>query len=53
MFNFSCDDQNIASSLCEYCEEHLCDDCVKHHQTLKITTDHKISAITRYVQVQF
>merc|ERR1712096_314156 len=41
----SCEYHNIANSLCEDYEEHLCDDCVKAHQRVKLTKDHKINAI--------
>ena len=39
----SCDDQSIATSRCEDCEENLCDECVKAHQRVKVTKDHKIT----------
>ena len=41
----SCDDGNFASSKCEECEDYLCDDCVKAHKRLKLTRNHKLSAI--------
>lgn len=41
----TCDDNNPAHSWCAECEEHLCDDCVKAHQRVKVTRDHSISAI--------
>ena len=41
----SCDDNSVAHSWCAECEEHLCDDCVKAHQRVKVTKDHSISAI--------
>ena len=48
-YNYSCEDQNIADSLCEDCNEHLCTDCVKAHQRVKMTKDHVITAIKRLV----
>ncbi len=41
----SCDDRNPAHSWCSDCEDHLCDDCVKAHQRVKITKDHNITTI--------
>ena len=33
----ACDDKNPAHSWCAECEEHLCDDCVKAHQRVKVS----------------
>ena len=41
----SCDDNNPVCSWCAQCEEHLCDDCVKAHQRVKLTKDHSISDV--------
>lgn len=41
----SCEENSPASSRCEDCEEFLCSDCVRAHQRVKITKDHKISAL--------
>ena len=41
----SCDDQSIATSYCEDCEEYLCDDCVRAHRRVKMTKDHKITSV--------
>ena len=44
-FHQSCDDQSIATSYCEDCEEYLCDDCVRAHRRVKMTKDHKITSV--------
>ena len=41
----SCDNNNPVCSWCAQCEEHLCDDCVKAHQRVKLTKDHSISDV--------
>ena len=41
----SCEENSLASSRCEDCDELLCSDCVRAHQRVKITKDHKISAL--------
>ncbi|TRY68869.1 hypothetical protein TCAL_05075 [Tigriopus californicus] len=42
----SCDEANPADSHCQDCEENLCGDCVKAHQRVKITKDHKLNKIS-------
>ena len=41
----SCEENSVASSKCEECEEFLCSDCVRAHQRVKMTKDHKISLL--------
>lgn len=38
----SCDEGNAASSRCLDCQEHLCDNCVRAHQRVRLTKDHYI-----------
>ncbi|XP_035405737.1 E3 ubiquitin-protein ligase TRIM71 [Cygnus olor] len=38
----SCDEGNAASSRCLDCQEHLCDNCVRAHQRVRLTKDHFI-----------
>ncbi|XP_065688748.1 E3 ubiquitin-protein ligase TRIM71 [Patagioenas fasciata] len=38
----SCDEGNTASSRCLDCQEHLCDNCVRAHQRVRLTKDHFI-----------
>uniref|UniRef100_A0A2K6UX88 E3 ubiquitin-protein ligase TRIM71 n=1 Tax=Saimiri boliviensis boliviensis TaxID=39432 RepID=A0A2K6UX88_SAIBB len=40
--SFSCDEGNAASSRCLDCQEHLCDNCVRAHQRVRLTKDHYI-----------
>ena len=41
----SCEDNVMASHYCEDCDEYLCSDCVRAHQRVKMTKDHKIRAL--------
>ena len=41
----SCEEGTMASSKCEDCDEFLCSDCVRAHQRVKMTKDHKISQL--------
>ena len=43
---YSCEEGAMASSKCEDCEELLCSDCVRAHQRVKVTKDHKISQLS-------
>ena len=43
----SCEERNVADSLCKDCKEHLCADCVKAHQRVKLTKEHTITVINR------
>ncbi|XP_054846803.1 E3 ubiquitin-protein ligase TRIM71 [Eublepharis macularius] len=38
----SCDEGNAVSSRCLDCQEHLCDNCVRAHQRVRLTKDHFI-----------
>lgn len=38
----SCDEGNAASSRCLDCQEHLCDNCVRAQQRVRLTKDHYI-----------
>ncbi|XP_019353654.2 E3 ubiquitin-protein ligase TRIM71 [Alligator mississippiensis] len=38
----SCDEGNAASARCLDCQEHLCDNCVRAHQRVRLTKDHFI-----------
>ena len=42
---YSCEENSMATSKCEDCEEFLCNDCVRAHQRVKMTKDHKISLL--------
>ncbi len=42
---FQSEDNNFATSYCQDCEEHLCDECVAAHKRLKLTKGHKINPI--------
>uniref|UniRef100_A0A452HS70 E3 ubiquitin-protein ligase TRIM71 n=1 Tax=Gopherus agassizii TaxID=38772 RepID=A0A452HS70_9SAUR len=41
----SCDEGNAASSRCLDCQEHLCDNCVRAHQRVRLTKDHFIERL--------
>ena len=43
----SCEERNVADSLCKDCNEHLCADCVKAHLRVKLTKEHTITAINK------
>jgi hypothetical protein len=41
----SCEENAIATSKCNDCEEYLCNDCVRAHQRVKMTKDHEITVV--------
>eukprot|EP00092_Neocalanus_flemingeri_P008917 GFUD01009592.1.p1 GENE.GFUD01009592.1~~GFUD01009592.1.p1 ORF type:complete len:1808 (+),score=537.57 GFUD01009592.1:62-5485(+) len=41
----SCEENAIATSKCNDCEEYLCNDCVRAHLRVKMTKDHEITVV--------
>ena len=41
----SCEENAIATSWCQECEEYLCSDCVRAHLRVKMTKDHQITVV--------
>ena len=41
----NCDDGMLVNSLCEQCNEYLCENCVLAHQRVRLTKDHNIRSI--------
>ena len=47
----SCEENSLANSKCEECDEYLCNDCVRAHQRVKMTKDHQISQVSHLILI--